>query len=86
MKVCSVKFKENGKAYYFKYEDELKLNKNVTVVVDTEKGEQFAKVCEPLVSEYKTFDINKMKTVLRFSTKSQSTSRRKQHEICVLSH
>lgn len=69
MKVCSVKFKDSGKSYYFKYEDDLKLNKNVTVVVDTEKGEQFAKVSDPIVSDYKTFDINKMKSVIRISTK-----------------
>lgn len=69
MKVCSIKFKENGKSYYFKYDEEMKLNKNVTVVVDTEKGEQFAKVNDPDVTEYKTFDINKMKEVIRISTK-----------------
>lgn len=69
MKVCSVKFKDNGKSYYFKYDDEIKLNKNVTVVVDTEKGEQFAKVNDPDVAEYKTFDIKTMKEVIRISTK-----------------
>jgi cell fate regulator YaaT (PSP1 superfamily) len=68
MAVCSVKFKDTGKAYYFKYED-LILKKNLTVVVDTEKGEQFAKVVEPNVDNTKNVDIDKMKNVLRISTK-----------------
>ena len=69
MKVCGIKFKDTGKTYYFKYED-LKLNKNLTVVVDTEKGEQFAKVVEPEISEIKNIDINTMKSIIRVSTKA----------------
>lgn len=69
MKICGIKFKDIGKTYYFKYED-LKLNKNLTVVVDTEKGEQFAKVVEPEIDNIKNIDINNMKNVLRVSTKN----------------
>lgn len=69
MKVYGIRFKDAGKVYYFKNEN-LKINKNVTVVVDTEKGEQFAKVVEVDVKDYKNLDINKMKEILRISTKS----------------
>lgn len=69
MKICGIKFKDIGKTYYFKYED-MKLNKNLTVVVDTEKGEQFAKVVEPEINEIKNIDIDNMKSVLRISTKN----------------
>ncbi len=68
MSICSVKFKDAGKSYYFKYED-FDLKKGLTVVVDTEKGEQFAKVVDPLIQEVKRVDQNKMKDVLRISTK-----------------
>lgn len=68
MSICSVKFKDTGKSYYFKYED-FDLKKGLTVVVNTEKGEQFAKVVEPLVREVKYIDERKMKDVIRISTK-----------------
>lgn len=68
MSICSVRFKDAGKSYYFKYED-MELKKGLTVVVDTEKGEQFAKVVEPSIEEVKYVDKNKMKNVIRISTK-----------------
>ena len=69
MKICGIKFKDTGKTYYFKYED-LKLSKNLTGVVDTEKGEQFAKVVDPDINEIKNIDIDNMKSVLRVSSKN----------------
>lgn len=69
MNVCGIRFKDIGKTYYFKYDD-LKLYKNLTVVVDTEKGEQFAKVVEPMIEDTKKLSIDDMKQVLRISTKS----------------
>ncbi len=69
MNICSVKFKDFGKAYYFSYSEDIVLNKNITVVVDTEKGEQFAKVVVPKVQDIKNLDETKMKKVLRVSTK-----------------
>ena len=69
MKICGIKFKDVGKTYYFKYED-LNLAKNLTVVVDTEKGEQFAKVVEPDITDLKSNFVDSMKYVLRISTKS----------------
>lgn len=68
-KVCGVKFKDFGKVYYFR-NDGLDLKKNLTVVVDTEKGEQFAKVTDLDISDLKRFDVDSMKTVLRISTKN----------------
>lgn len=67
--ICGVKFKDFGKVYYFR-SDGLDINKNVTVVVDTEKGEQFAKVTEVDVKDVKNFDIDSMKPIIRISTKS----------------
>lgn len=66
--VCGVKFKDFGKTYYF-HTDGLNLKKNLTVVVDTEKGEQFAKVSEVDVTGLKNIDVDNMKTVIRISTK-----------------
>lgn len=69
MSICGIKFKDTGKTYYFKSEG-LTLNKNVTVVVDTEKGEQFAKVVETEIKDLKKLDLDKMKSVIRISTKA----------------
>lgn len=68
MKICGVKFKDTGKLYYFKY-DNLDLKNRLTVVVETEKGEQFAKVYELDVPETKNINIEEMKPVIRISTK-----------------
>ena len=43
MKVCGVRFKSTGKLYYFSYND-FDLEINDYVVVDTEKGNQYARV------------------------------------------
>ncbi|MCX4248725.1 MAG: regulatory iron-sulfur-containing complex subunit RicT [Bacilli bacterium] len=66
--ICGVKFKDFGKVYYFK-NNGLNLKKDLTVVVDTEKGEQFAKVSETNVLNRKNIDLDTMKNVLRISTK-----------------
>lgn len=68
MSICGIKFKDTGKIYYFK-NDDLLLKKNLTVVVDTEKGEQFAKVVEVEVDNVKNLKLDNMKSVLRISTK-----------------
>lgn len=69
MNICGVRFKDTGKTYYFKNEENFDLKKGLTVVVETEKGEQFAKVFEIDVKDVKKLDINKMKSVIRISTK-----------------
>lgn len=68
MKISGVKFKDSGKTYYFINPD-LKLGKNVTVIVDTEKGEQFAKVVDVEIRPNKKMDIDNMKSIIRISTK-----------------
>lgn len=70
MKICGVRFKDNGKVYYFKNEADLNINKNVTVVVETEKGEQFAKVVDNNIENIKNVEIDSMKPILRISTKT----------------
>ena len=49
-----------------------KIDKRVTkyVVVDTEKGEQFAKVVDPEIEDTKKLSVDDMKGVLRVSTKA----------------
>lgn len=66
--ICGIKFKDTGKTYYFK-NNGLELNKNQTVVVGTEKGEQFGKVVDINVENFKNLDMDSMKDVLRISTK-----------------
>ena len=66
--IRGVKNKDFGKVYYFK-NNGLNLKKDLTVVVDTEKGEQFAKVSETNVLNRKNIDLDTMKNVLRISTK-----------------
>ncbi len=68
MNICGIRFKDTGKVYYFR-NDGLDLKINLTVVVDTEKGEQFAKVVEVNVSNVKNLNVDNMKKVLRISTK-----------------
>lgn len=68
MSICGVKFKDNGKVYYFNAND-LSLKKNLTVVVDTEKGLQFAKVVDINIDNQKKVDIATIKDVVRISTK-----------------
>ena len=43
MEVCGIIFKENGKNYYFN-KNNIEININDYVIVETEKGEQFGKV------------------------------------------
>ena len=44
MKTVGVEFKKDGKQYLF-YDDNFKVNIGDNVIVDTERGEQFATVC-----------------------------------------
>lgn len=67
MKICGVRFKDNGKTYFFKNES-FELNKGDKVVVITEKGEQYAKVYEVNVRELKNIDTDKMKDIIRVAT------------------
>ena len=67
MKVCAIKFKTSSKSYLFKY-DNLELNNNDHVIVETEKGTQYGKVVDIDVENTKNINIDKMKPVLRLAT------------------
>lgn len=65
--IYGVNFKDNGKIYNFK--SKIKCPINVTVITETEKGEQFGKVVSYLKdSDIKEYD--ELKDIIRISTKS----------------
>ena len=66
MKVYGVRFNDKGKTYNFKSDIECPMN--VTVIVETEKGEQFGKVVKEVEQENKKFDTE-LKDIIRISTK-----------------
>lgn len=68
MNIVGIKFKDAGKVYYFKNDNNLELEKNLNVVVETEKGEQLAKVYDLEVENTKKIDSKNMKSILRVST------------------
>ena len=67
MNLVGIRFKSFGNTYYF-INDDLDLHINDYVVVETENGEQYAKVTELDVKNDKKLDLNKMKRVLRVAT------------------
>lgn len=64
MKVVSVIFKENGKEYYFKAEDELVLEVKDKVVVDTIRGSSLAFINKLEINDIKT-KIDDLMPVIR---------------------
>jgi len=67
MKIVGVTLSENGKVYYF-LDNNLNLKKNLTVIVETEKGLQFGKVVS--IDNEKKLDYSKSyKKIVRISTK-----------------
>lgn len=68
MNLVAVKFKVDGKSYYFD-SDELELEKDDYVLVDTEKGVQLGKVSEININSEK-LNLNKeLKNVIKKATK-----------------
>lgn len=65
--VYGVNFKDNGKVYNFK--STFKCPINVTVITETEKGEQFGKVITDLTSS-NIKNLDDLKEIVRISTKS----------------
>lgn len=49
IEVVGISFEEKGRMYYFS-PNNLKLKNNITVIVETEKGEQFGKVIKEIFS------------------------------------
>lgn len=68
MGVVGVTLSDNGKIYYF-YDNNLRLKKNLTVIVETEKGLQFGKVVS-FVDPEKVDNRIKYKKIIRISTKA----------------
>ena len=65
--IYGVNFKDNGKIYNFK--STFKCPLNVTVITDTEKGEQFGKiVCN--IDEKNIDDLSELRDIIRISTKN----------------
>ena len=69
MNICGVTFNNKGKAYYFDA-GELNVKKNITVIVETEKGQQFGKVVDVNVENVDTKVLENIKPILRISTKN----------------
>lgn len=67
-KIYGVSFKENGKVYYFKTE-KLDIEKNVPVIVETEKGMQYGVVVAIIKQSSIDIDFEKLKEIIRISTK-----------------
>ena len=68
MGVVGVTLSDNGKIYYF-YDNNLRLKKNLTVIVETEKGLQFGKVVS-FIDPEKVDNRIKYKKIIRISTKA----------------
>lgn len=68
MNICGVTLKENGKVYYF---DAGKLNvkKNLTVIVETERGLQFGKIVELNCKNVSANLLENIRPIIRISTK-----------------
>lgn len=67
MNIYGVKFSDKGKIYYFNAHD-LKINNNVCVIVETEKGLQYGKVTEK-VKESDFDSKENFKDIIRVTTK-----------------
>jgi len=65
--IYGVNFKDNGKVYHFK--SKIKCPINVTVITETEKGEQFGKVIS-LIDNTNIKNIEELKDIIRISTKA----------------
>ena len=68
MNVYAVKFNENSKVYYFNGHN-LKINKNVCVIVETEKGLQYGKVVSKVTEEDLGKISDEIKDIVRLTTK-----------------
>jgi len=69
MNICGVTLKASGKVYYFDAGN-LNIKKNVTVIVETEKGLQFGKVVEVNVENVDAKVLENIKPIVRVSTKN----------------
>lgn len=68
MNIYGVKFDDNGRMYYFNGHD-LKINNNVCVIVETEKGLQYGKVIEKIDEKSLKNMTENFKDIVRLTTK-----------------
>ena len=71
--VVGVTFKKYGKKYYFDAHD-FNLKKNLTVIVETERGLQFGTVVTDIIKMEKDKVHFPLKSVIRISTKKDYTN------------
>ncbi len=71
--VVGVSFKKYGQTYYFNSEN-LNLKKNITVIVETERGLQFGTVVTDVIKIEKAKIKFDLKKVIRISTKKDYTN------------
>lgn len=69
IKVVGVSFKENGKVYYFSPAN-LSLKKNITVIVQTERGIQFGKVVTEVIEIDDSKVTTPLKQIVRIASKN----------------
>lgn len=67
-KVVGVEFKDQGEKYYFSIKKVIP-KKNITVIVDTEKGIQFGKVVTDILEIDEKLFPKEIKPIIRISTK-----------------
>ena len=76
IEVVGISFKKGGKVYYFN-PNKLKLKAGITVIVETEHGQQFGKVVEAN-TEIPSSKINgELRDVIRISTKNDYSKHKK---------
>ena len=68
IKVVGVSFKENGKVYYF-LPGNINLKKNITVIVQTERGLQFGKVVTNIIELEENKINSSLKQIIRIASK-----------------
>ena len=68
MNIYGVVFQDKGKIYYFNGQH-LRIPNRVTVIVETEKGEQFGRVVNKMDKEASFKYTNELKNILRIATK-----------------
>ncbi len=76
IEVVGISFEEKGRMYYFS-PNNLKLKNNITVIVETDKGQQFGKVIKEAFSIEEKKLISPLKNVIRIATKQDYYANKK---------
>lgn len=76
VEVVGISFEGNSRVYYFS-PNKLNLKNNITVIVETDKGQQFGKVTKEVFSIEEQNLISPLKNVLRIATKQDYYAHKK---------